>query len=735
MRFNFMSGRPVEMIQYRVTPDRSVGNKKVHELFRALTNFYVSPLEILQGKKLSGSFWWDVMIRADDVQFYCTFPSDWRYDIKLQLENIWPLCSIEQVAKQTDMPTGSDICEMKYRRNNIFSLQTDRRMEYEPLGSLLSIQNEMTNGELARYSVCTEPVNRLDWQSWAERMHKEFRQGKTPRRTRLSKRDLLVTIGEAITGILQSLVDTVHVALSQQPNKKERSDDHEKRTILIDGELSRGTLNKLKAPTYNTYVRLATHSHDTSRQQILLRTISNSFNDLSADNELVREDFNAKLKPMVLKEINEHRLSFVSRLDWDKNKMSHEELGRLCELPCAHLQDTHQMETLENRQLEVPAVVRNGGIPLGDVKFKKQSVPVYIPTSNHDQLCLPTCVIGGMGSGKTKGLGCNTAIGYVQSGYSAIIFDPAKSEVWDSVSKKLPANQRQRILLGDKPISLDFREVLHSPKTKGRLAQIILHFFDDNTDSAGAQTQRFLRAAVMAMKTGKLSEIVKILTDDKYRTSVIRSLDAGMTRETLEQFDAESDARKRQILSPILNRLDVILGDPYLEACMQSDNGIDMVEILSKRGVCTVVDVPDRLNTRAAKDLLINLLSFKIDAAMSLRKEEFPFAVIYDEPHQYLRSANLWENVAVESRKYRLAYTWMFHSWEQIPAKLKQIIKDANPHYVLYNSSEETFRGLRNIIAPFTIEDGLHIPRFHAICALKFGDRRLTPFMAKLASP
>lgn len=730
-----MNGRMAQMIQFRITPDRSVANKKVHEMFRSLTNFYASPLDILQGKKLSGSFWWDVMIRNDEVQFFCTFPSEWKSDIKLQIENIWPLCSLEEVSKQTNMPAGSDICEMKYRRNNIFSLQTDRRMEYEPLGSLLSIQNEMASGELARFSLCAEPVSRLDWQTWAERMHREFRQGKTPRRTRLSKRDILVTIGEAITGVLQSLVDTVHVALTHEPNKRERADDYEKRTILIDGDLSRGTVNKLKAPTFNTYLRLASHSSDISRQQILLRTMSNSFNDLTCDNELVREDFNAKLKPMVLKEINEHRLSFVSRLDWDKNKMSNEELGRLCELPCAHLQDTYQMETLENRQLEVPAIVRSGGIPLGDVKYKKQSVPVYIPTSNHDQLCLPTCVIGGMGSGKTKGLGCNTAIGYVQSGYSAIIFDPAKSEVWDSVSKKLPANQRQRILLGDKPIALDFREVLHSPKAKGRLAQIILHFFDDNTDSAGAQTQRFLRAAVMAMSTGKLSEIVKILTDDAYRTDVIRALDRGMTRDTLEQFGAESEARKRQILSPILNRLDVILGDPYLEACMQTDNGIDMVEILSKRGVCTVVDVPDRLNTRAAKDLLINLISFKIDAAMSLRKDEFPFAVIYDEPHQYLRSASLWENVAVESRKYRLAYTWMFHSWEQIPSKLKQIIKDANPHYVLYNSSEETFKGLKNVIAPFTIEDGLHIPRFHAICALKFGDRRLMPFMAKMASP
>jgi hypothetical protein len=737
LRLKLIDRKFVEMIQFQITPDRTADNKKVHDLFRSLSSFYASPLDVLIGKKVSGAFWWDVMIKNDNIKYYCTFPAEWKHEIILHLQNTWPLCSIEQVPFQTLIPEASDVCEMKYRLNNIFALKTDRRLEIEPLNSILSITHEMQDGDLARLSICAQPTGRIDWQDWAERMHKEFKKGRTPRRTRLSKRDIFISLGELITSLLQNALDVLHTAISNEPPKQEQVNDYEKRLLLIDGSLSRGTLNKIKSPTFKTYIRIASSSTDSNRQRVILRALSNSFNDLTEDNELEREDIHDKLKPIIIRELNSYRISLPTRLDFDKNVMSNEELGRLVEMPTAAIQDTFkdQMETLDSRQIKVPEILTKKGLLLGEVNYKKESVPVYMPIKNLDQLCLPTTVIGGMGSGKTKGFACNRAIEFVQHGFSSLIVDPAKSEVWEQIRHALPERNRRRILLGKDIISLDFREALRSPSGRGRLAQIILAFFDDNTDSAGAQTQRFLRAAIMGMKLGKLREIMQIFIDKTYREEVITGMKEGIHKQTLVEFNGYETGRQRQILAPILNRLDIILGDPYLEKCMESDDGIDMVDILNHREMCTVIDVPDRLNTREAKDILINLISFKIDSAMALRTDEFPFAVIYDEPHQYLRSAKLWENVAVESRKYRLAYTWLFHSWEQIPNKLSQIIKDAGPHFVLYSSSKATYKGLLEEISPFNVEDGLHTKQYHAICALKVGSNRLSPFIAHMTPP
>jgi hypothetical protein len=225
MRFNLFSKKQIEMTQFFLTPDRSVNNKKTHDLFRSLSSFYCSPLDVIRGKT-NGVLWWDIMLSHDEIRFYCTVPTDWKREIRVQLENVWPLCSIEEVENQTFIPNSSVVCEMKLRRNNIFALQIDRRVELEPLNSILSITGEMHTGDIGRLSICSQPISRLDWQDTAERLHKEFRQGKTPRRTRLTKKDLFVSLGESITNVLQSLLDTLSLAMGGDDPKKQKSDDY-----------------------------------------------------------------------------------------------------------------------------------------------------------------------------------------------------------------------------------------------------------------------------------------------------------------------------------------------------------------------------------------------------------------------------------------------------------------------------------------------------------------------------
>jgi arsenate reductase-like glutaredoxin family protein len=113
----------------------------------------------------------------------------------------------------------------------------------------------------------------------------------------------------------------------------------------------------------------------------------------------------------------------------------------------------------------------------------------------------------------------------------------------------------------------------------------------------------------------------------------------------------------------------------------------------------------------------------------------FPVAVFYDEPHRYLRSADIWKKLAVESRAYRIAFYWLFHSFDQMTgsdSKLLQIIKDAGPHYILFNSSEQTYEALKKQIAPFSIEEALRIKKRHAICILRVGESRLNPLMVNM---
>lgn len=240
----------------------------------------------------------------------------------------------------------------------------------------------------------------------------------------------------------------------------------------------------------------------------------------------------------------------------------------------------------------------------------------------------------------------------------------------------------------------------------------------------------------MAMQTGKLSEVLKILEDKDYRSEVMEHVTNPIHKATLNDLNEMSDGKRAQVLSPIYNRLDVILGDEYLYECMESDKGIDLVEITSQRKAC-IIDVPKELLGKEGVEIIASLISTKLDLAMTLREERnrFPYKIVFDEPHQFNKSSKLWKSAAVESRYWKFAYCWMFHSWEQIPRDLSEIIKAAGPHYHLYPSSKKTFTDLAEEIAPISVNNALKLKTYHAINVIRSGGEVVTPFIAKMAPP
>ena len=100
-----------------------------------------------------------------------------------------------------------------------------------------------------------------------------------------------------------------------------------------------------------------------------------------------------------------------------------------------------------------------------------------------------------------------------------------------------------------------------------------------------------------------------------------------------------------------------------------------------------------------------------------------------------MRSSRTWKSAAVESRKWHFAYCWMFHSWEQIPKSVAEIIKAAGPHYHLYSSSKKTYQDLAEEILPFELVEAMKTPRYSAINIIKAGGVTVTPFMAKMELP
>jgi hypothetical protein len=167
---------------------------------------------------------------------------------------------------------------------------------------------------------------------------------------------------------------------------------------------------------------------------------------------------------------------------------------------------------------------------------------------------------------------------------------------------------------------------------------------------------------------------------------------------------------------------------------MESQRSIDFVRLLDTPKAI-IVDIPKALLGREAADILGSLIATKIDLAMTLRKSSFPVFVVIDEPHQIIRGSRIWRSAAVESRKWRFCYVWMFHAWEQIPRDLAAIIQASGPHYHIYRTSKTTYRSLAEEIKPFDIEEAMETPLYYAINVIRAGGTTITPFLAKMLAP
>ena len=262
-----------------------------------------------------------------------------------------------------------------------------------------------------------------------------------------------------------------------------------------------------------------------------------------------------------------------------------------------------------------------------------------------------------MGTSKTTGYAVNVALGIYRQGGVAVVMDPGKGQVWDELSKVVPAVHIKRYQIGTDIISLDWRESLHSERGRNRFANALVGYIDAASDEAGAQTVRYCRAVAKAIPNGKLNEIIQLFLDKPYRNNLIPTMRPN-EQVLWKNFESLGDGRQNQISMPVLNRLDIITGDDYLMECLEDPEaiGIDFVEEFDRPGHIVIIDMPlQELGTEVV-DIVGSLITSKIQLAVSLRKKEHPVFIIQDEPHQYMRGYKTWKNFAVISRKYRVSF-------------------------------------------------------------------------------
>jgi len=246
--------------------------------------------------------------------------------------------------------------------------------------------------------------------------------------------------------------------------------------------------------------------------------------------------------------------------------------------------------------------------------------------------------------------------------------------------------------------------------------------------------------AVLSDPANGLLEVILCLTSPQYRDRLLARGIANMqAAETLKSLNSESEGMQRSITNPILNRLNMVLGNEAMANCLlQRCKWLDGDEqgpyfIGLRVPKDELLDIAtDRLVAYLIAKVWLSVLS-RYDTPEEARR---PAVMVMDEPHQFMSSKDLWSDMVREARKWRLKLYWSAHNFRDFK-DLTKTMKDAGCQYSVFRSSKETYKDLLEELHPFTMEDLLRIPdRYYAVNKLVLPNTQNTPaFLAAMAPP
>lgn len=734
-----------EQVTFQIIPDPSVvSGVKVESLLNVLHSMKEDVMDrmwnrgfkfILKERDFAS---YRILYEKDRITFYLTVPKKYEKMIKNSLSNVFPKVAIVPTVLDLQFDPKKTQCAYVELRDHFFKATLVDRNQNAPMPSLMASGRNLVEGDNALLDISFIPVGRR-WQSQARAARDKYRNGIEVKKKPQSLVDVMFMIADFISDRFENVFGFIDTMIGHEPDEKQM------RIERSMNDLESATNQKSTQNGFDTVIRIASQSEDSTRAELTLRSIGTAFKDISLDNEFD------------IRTVDRNK-GFIKRLQNNQppllringNIMGVPECSQLLQLPSIGLQEEYpEIERIDTLEVEAHEDLRKGGILLGEVSARRNNVKVYQPTDKKrwDDFVRTWILMGGQGQGKTSML-ANLAIQAYLNDFGAMVIDAAKKEISAEIQHAVnmgivKKEDFVRIDAGTMSFSLDWKEAILIPEDgKTRLSSTAIDFFKIEKDTTG-QTGRFLRAMMLSMETGRMEELIEIMEDEDRLDRAISSLtkpEEKLALKTMQTYKGYSESQRRQVTAPIYNRLDTIMGDPLLAKCLSSKNEINMVDIFREKKIF-VFDFSDEDLTSAQQDVFINLLFSKIDLAMPLRKKLYgekaltPFFILCDEPAKYLRSSEIWEALTVQGRKWRIGFVWAFHYFAQLSDKFQKSIRDSLPHYFFFATSKNQWRDFDEEIKPFTLDNAMKLKAFHAICRIYSKTGYYKPFIAHMTPP
>jgi hypothetical protein len=256
-------------------------------------------------------------------------------------------------------------------------------------------------------------------------------------------------------------------------------------------------------------------------------------------------------------------------------------------------------------------------------------------------------------------------------------------------------------------------------------------------NSWGPRLEYILRNALLTLleKNAKLEDVLRILTDDKYRARIVESLDDQILKNFWEaEFNTMQVRLRTEAISPILNKVGQFVTSPLVRNVVNTNTSSFSIEDIMNQGKILLVNVSQGKLGEDNAALLGAMIITKIQLAAMGRvyqeeEQRRDFFLYIDEFQNFATTSFI--KILSEARKYRLSLILANQYMAQIPDEVKAAIfgNAATMASFILGASDADWM-VKEFGNKYTPEDLVSLGRYQIINKLMIDGQVSLPFPA-----
>lgn len=750
----------------KLIPHNSIRNYKSDEIAAYVNSMYldINKRFTKENKKLivksQFKLSYYIHITKDDVGFYFIVPDYHSNMIKQRINNIWNnKVTIQEV---NEIPTFTDRAtkyQLSYKNLDSLSLQCDRRNN-DLLASNFTVIDSMMEGDSVGIIYNFMPSSHRQKKVWVTHFEEDMEKYKSNQSLEKFKLDAKQIAQRAcifLVNGLNLLIKDIQLAIGKKSSDIAILNDIS--NVIVDKkQLSKSTLKKKNDIIVNTQIVALAESKEMSQQNKLIDSISNSFDVIREDNQLIHSPIKNDFKV----EDYDFKIETI--------RCSDKEISNFIELPGRDiLKDYKNISKTEITETQIPKELQEGYVSLGKNQYKNTSYNAYF-SSDKSLSNLPIAILGGSRSGKTT-YSTNLCKNIIDAGEGLIIIDFIKNtELADDIKLITPKDRLVDLDLSapDNLQSFSYNEIeikddsnpIEIVKKSNMQIQQVMSLVDAINEDGSPLTgkmRRYLFSAgklVFTKNNSSLKDVIKCLQNYNYRMSLINSVNPKIKEYLEENVDTllelneydkttgEVKGTKDSKIEGILDRINLLKENINMDIMfnMSPQNNLDFVEAMNKSKIILIRLREDEFFDKISKNILVTFFISKIWLASQIRGKEKDAprcTVLIDEIFQTPMAQRLIGKQLVQSAKFKLKYIFTLHYLNQLYPDVQEALKSANSSYMLLSGCDKkAFKQLEDEfnLLDYKLEDLLSLKRYHSLNLIKT-EKSYSAFVTKLPLP